>query len=93
MVDFVPETINAGLSYAYRRFGARVTWNRTGRYLNSYNANPALLRYTMERDMLDASVSYRLRNALTLFVDVRNITNAPRALGTPRPWASSGVMG
>jgi iron complex outermembrane recepter protein len=79
VVDFVPEAINVGLSYAYRGFGARVTWNRTGRYLNSYNANPALLRYTVQRDMLDASVSYRLRNALTVFADVRNITNAPRA--------------
>ncbi|MCR6630385.1 MAG: TonB-dependent receptor [Magnetospirillum sp.] len=79
VVDFIPEAINVGLSYAYRGFGARVSWNRTGRYLNSYNANAALLRYTMERDMWDASVSYRLKRRLTLFADVRNLTNSPRA--------------
>lgn len=79
VVDFIPEAVNVGLAYSHRGFGARVTWNRTGRYLNSYNANPALLRYTMRREMLDASVSYQLRRGLTAFVDVRNLTNSPRA--------------
>ena len=79
VVNFVPEAINIGLSYSYLKFGARVTWNRTGRYLNGYNANAALLRYTMERDMWDASVSYRLKKGFALFADVRNITNSPRA--------------
>jgi TonB-dependent receptor len=79
VLNFIPEAINAGLSYSYRGFGARVMWNKTARYLNGYNTNAALLRYTTEREMLDASVSYRMRNSLTLFVDVRNITNAPRA--------------
>lgn len=79
VVDFIPEAINAGLSYTYRRVSARVMWNRTGRYLNSYNATAALLRYTTERDMWDSSVSYRLKQGLTVFADVRNLTNSPRA--------------
>jgi len=81
--EFYVEAINAGLSYSYRGIGARVSWNRTGQYLNSYNANPALLRYTVRREMWDASVSYRLRKGHTLFVDVRNITNSPRSWARP----------
>jgi TonB-dependent receptor len=83
VLNFIPEAINLGLSYAYHGFGARVSWNRTGRYLNSYNANPALLRYTLRREMLDASVSYQIRRGLTAFVDVRNITNSPRSWARP----------
>jgi TonB-dependent receptor len=83
VLNFIPEAINAGLSYAYRGFGARVSWNRTGKYLNSYNANPALLRYTVRREMLDASVSYQVRRGLTAFIDVRNITNSPRSWARP----------
>ena len=83
VLNFIPEAINLGLSYAYRGFGARVSWNRTGRYLNSYNANPALLRYTVRREMFDASASYQLRHGLTAFVDVRNITNSPRSWARP----------
>ncbi len=79
VLNFIPETINLGVSFAYRRLVARVMWNETGQYLNSYNNNPALLRYTSRRAMLDASVSYRLHKAWTAFVDVRNITNSVRS--------------
>jgi TonB-dependent receptor len=83
VLNFIPEAINAGLSYSYHGWGARASWNRTGKYLNSYNANPALLRYTLQRDMYDASISYRTRRGHTFFVDVRNITNSPRSWGRP----------
>ncbi len=83
VLNFIPETLNVGLSYSYRGFGARVTWNETGRYLNAYNDNPALLRYTRRRGMLDASVSYRFWRAATVFIDVRNITNSPRSWERP----------
>ena len=83
VLNFIPEAINAGLSYSHRGWGARVSWNRTGQYLNSYNANPALLRYTVRREMWDASVSYRFRKLPTVFVDVRNITNSPRSWARP----------
>ena len=83
VLNFIPEAINAGLSYSHRGFGARISWNRTGQYLNSYNANPALLRYTVRREMFDASVSYRMRKSHTFFVDVRNITNSPRSWARP----------
>jgi TonB-dependent receptor len=77
VLNFIPESINAGLGYTYRGFGARVMWNRTARYLNTYNVNPALLRYVRMRETIDASVSYRFKRALTVFVDVRNLTNEP----------------
>ena len=83
VLNFIPEAINAGLSYSYRGLGARFSRNRTGRYLNSYNANPALLRYTVRREMFDASLSYRLGKAHTFFIDVRNITNSPRSWARP----------
>lgn len=79
VLNFIPEAINAGLTYTYRGFGARVMWNKTGRFLNTYNANPSQLRYTLEREMWDASLSYRFNRRYTIFVDVRNITNAPRS--------------
>lgn len=77
VLNFIPEAINAGLGYSYRGFGARVMWNRTGRYLNTYNANPALLRYTRTRETIDASISYRFKRAYTVFLDVRNLANEP----------------
>ena len=83
VLNFIPEAINAGLSYSYHGWGARASWNRTGKYLNSYNANPALLRYTDRREMFDASLSYRTRRSHTFFVDVRNITNSPRSWSRP----------
>ncbi len=83
VLNFIPEAINAGLSWSYRGLGARVSWNRTGHYLNSYNANPALLRYTVRREMWDASLSYRGRKGHTFFVDVRNLTNSPRSWARP----------
>ena len=78
VLNFIPLSVNAGLSYSYRGFGARVMWNKVGRYLNTYNANPALLRYTRARaKSYDASISYNVRRSYTVFVDVRNIANEP----------------
>jgi TonB-dependent receptor len=79
VVNFIPETINMSLRYAWRGFRASVTWNRTGRYLNSYNASPSQLRYTVRRDTWDTSVSYTTRSKLTFFADLRNISNSPRS--------------
>lgn len=83
VVNFIPMAANVILSYQLKGWGARVMWNQTGRYLNSYNVNPALLRYTIRRDMLDAGLSYSTRRGHTFFLDVRNITNSPRSWARP----------
>ena len=78
VLNFIPASANAGLTFTHRGFTVRLMWNNVGRYLNTYNANPALLRYTRERKShYDGSFSYRLGKSHTLFLDVRNITNVP----------------
>jgi len=37
----------------------------------------------VQREMWDASVSYKLSRGPTFFVDVRNITNSPRSWARP----------
>jgi TonB-dependent receptor len=80
VLNFIPVSANAGLTYTWRGLTVRLMWNKVGRFLNTYNANPALLRYTRARNShYDASVSYRLGKSYTVFVDVRNLTNLPTA--------------
>ncbi|MDR0352396.1 MAG: TonB-dependent receptor [Opitutaceae bacterium] len=78
VVGFVPKSGNAGLGYGYRGFHVSMKYNYTGRSLDAYNASTGLLRYSAPRNTVDASVSYATGRGMTIFCDIRNITNSTR---------------
>ncbi|WP_158277466.1 TonB-dependent receptor [Opitutus sp. ER46] len=80
IANFVPKTANGGLTYKYRRFGARVLVNYTGRYLSNYSADPSRLQYRMAKTTVNLGTSYELTKGLSLFCDLANIFNAPQKL-------------
>ncbi len=79
VVGFIPKTGNASVSWRYRRFNARVLYNYTGDYTSSYSrTNLALNTYRLARSVINTSFSYQLRPALSLTLDIDNITNEPQ---------------
>jgi TonB-dependent receptor len=78
LADFMPEAMNAGISYRYRGFNARVRMNYAGSFLTDYSADASRLRYRAERTAVNGSVSYQWRNGLQVFCDVFNIFNEPQ---------------
>jgi TonB-dependent receptor len=76
---FIPHAANATLSWRHRNFGARILYNFTGEYLTSFNAaNPALRLYRLSMKTVNAGVSYQLRPAVNLSLDVSNVFNEPQ---------------
>ena len=75
---FTPETANAGLTYSYGRFGARILYSYIGATLWDYNADASRLRYRDERELVNVGVTYQLRRGLTLSLDLANAFNAPQ---------------
>lgn len=75
---FTPESANAGLTYSYKRFGARVMYNYVSATLWDYSADASRLRYRDERELVNLSTTYQLRRGLTLSLDLANVFNAPQ---------------
>lgn len=75
LVNFVPKTGNAGISYSLKRLMVRVNANFTGTYLFSYNVNPALRQYQGQKNMVDLKLAYRIYQGTSLFLDVGNVFN------------------
>ncbi|MDO8540497.1 MAG: TonB-dependent receptor [Opitutaceae bacterium] len=74
---FRPRTGNLSLSWRHRGFSTRITANYTGEFLNTgYNAT-AISRnqYAVRRVVVNVGAAYQYRPAVTLSVDVGNITN------------------
>lgn len=78
VAGFIPRTVNASLTYKYRRLGARVLLSHTGRYLGTAAVQPARQIYREKRTVVNAGASFELRPNLTLFCDATNIFNAPQ---------------
>ncbi len=75
LANFVPETYNAGVSYAFRRAQLRVSYNYTSAYLLSYNANPISATRQAGSGSLGANFTYQVRPWLKFSVDAFNILN------------------
>jgi iron complex outermembrane recepter protein len=76
---FVPRTANASLTWRYRGFSTRVLVNYAHSFLQtSGGATPARNLYRMERTLINLGFSYQVRPALTLTVDIDNLTNEPQ---------------
>lgn len=76
---FMPETFNAGITYAYRAWEAGVKYTYRAQNLRDYNANPLLRVYYYSKKNVDLNLKYKWHPRLTLFVDVINIFDDPIA--------------
>lgn len=90
---FAGRTINWGLSHAGQRHSVRLNWNYTGRLrdlpVEGAFVPPGTYRYVAPWLQLDVSAEYRLGTRLSLFLAVRNLTNASRILESyarDTPW-------
>ncbi|MBC7369328.1 MAG: TonB-dependent receptor [Undibacterium sp.] len=76
LANFVPKTYNAGLSYDWRGFGARVEYHYKSAYVRDVDNSNFLLSTTVGDDpTVDLNFSYKLRPWLTVFADVVNVYN------------------
>ena len=75
---FIPKTGNVSLSWRYRGLGARLGANYTGDYITSFTA-ASLGRnlYRLKRTLVNLGLSYQVRPAVSLSLDVANLFNEP----------------
>lgn len=92
IVDFVPESGNASLSYRRGGVGANIVLNYTGRYLDAFSSDASRLSYRASRAIVNAGVSYQFRPQYTLFCDVLNVFNEPQRLYRSSPSRPSQIL-
>jgi TonB-dependent receptor len=79
VAGFIPKTANASLSWRFHRFSTRVLYNYTSDYTSSYSrGNLALNIYRQARAVINTSFAFQLRPALSLTLDIDNVTNEPQ---------------
>ncbi len=75
VAGFIPRAYNAGLLYAYKKFGASFDMNYTGKYPVGFSltspGNSNIYRDAWKT--MNAGVTYRVRPEATLFLNVNNI--------------------
>lgn len=84
-----PEVMtNAGVTFGFKGFFARVNYNHVGKLLqnaqrtysaatNTWTVPVVPLLYQKDRPTMDINLEYRFSDRLTLFVDGRNVFNEP----------------
>ena len=81
VAGFIPEAANLSLSWRYRSFGARILYNYTGDYIDSYSAtNVGRNFFRFPFRSANVGLSYQLRPTLSLTWDVANVFNEPQRL-------------
>jgi hypothetical protein len=78
---FIPRTLNAGLSWDYKKFGASFTYNFTSESVRGANANlsaPSRNRYMRSRDLFNMNLRYQIYRNITFNFGVQNIFNEPQ---------------
>lgn len=85
--DVIPRTGNAGISYNYGRYEARLSWNYNDHMPEGSGFNLSTIKIRGQRWSMDASVKYRVSRNLTLFADFVNITSnhGKKFRGFPEP--------
>jgi iron complex outermembrane receptor protein len=73
-INMVPHSINAGLSYAYRKFNVYTNLNWRDNYPTTITGNPRFYRH---RANLDIGGGYRISDRMNVFFSARNIFNEP----------------
>lgn len=75
LAGFVPETANAGASFRWRKFEARIAWRYTSAYLRSYNANVYAQSSFRPVETTDISVKYSVSPRFGVYLDAINVGN------------------
>lgn len=76
--DFLPESVNWGLTFTRQRLTVITKWNYRGsqRGVAFPSLGPAAYRHPQPRLQLDVSADYRFSRRFSLFCNLRNATNA-----------------
>ena len=74
--NFVPTTINAGLTFPWRSFSARLLVNHTGEFLVGYSTDRSRLRYKLARTAWNVNLSYAVSPKIQFYFDIQNMFNA-----------------
>jgi iron complex outermembrane recepter protein len=77
---FIPRTMNASLTWSYKKFSTSWSYNYTGSHIRDfYNfPQPSRNRYMLSRKLVNASVRYQLPRNITLSFGVQNLFNEPQ---------------
>jgi len=73
---FVPKTGNAGVTFRWRDFTSRVSYNYTGDFLRSRNNNIYQQLRFRPKTTIDLNFQYSFRAELAFFLDLVNITDS-----------------
>jgi hypothetical protein len=78
--NVIPRTGNAGLTYSFGRWEARLLWSYKAAALTAYVPAAPLLRntYRAERSYWDFNGSVKLTRLVRLFTSLSNITSEPQ---------------
>ena len=79
IAGFMPETFNASLSYAHRKWDVQIKYTHRSENLRDYNANPLNRVYYYAKKNVDVNLKYKWHPRFTLFVDVINVFDDPIA--------------
>ena len=78
---FLPLSMNYGVTYSNSRLTVRVNWNQRGRtrtgLISGANVDPATYNFGPPRRNVDFNAEYRVTRFVSLFTNIRNITNVP----------------
>ncbi len=77
VANFVPTTVNGGLSFPWKGFRSRLLVNYTGEHLVGYSSDPSRLRYRFSRTFANLNLSYVFSPRLEIYCDFQNMFNAP----------------
>jgi TonB-dependent receptor len=78
---FIPRTLNAGLNWDYKKFGASFTYNFTSESIRGSNSNLTATsrnRYMRSRDLFNMNLRYQITRGMTFNFGVQNIFNEPQ---------------
>ena len=79
---YIPRTYSWGISLSREKFSVQMNWNyrsqrRTGQGATGNSIDPATFDWDTSRINLDGGAEYQMARHFTLYVTVRNATNAP----------------
>ncbi len=78
--DFLPTSLNAGVTFSTRRGSVMAKWNYRGQQKQVANTAVRGFDYIKSRSTLDLGMNVTLPRRLVLFLNVQNVFNAPETL-------------
>ena len=75
LANFVPRTWNIGGAVVWGRLETRVTYHYKSGYLSGYSPLPVSQTRVFDDPTVDVNLQYRVRPALTVYVDFINVFN------------------